>query len=453
MDEAADGIVLRQTYDWRNISLTFVVKEAKDEDAAYRKISSLTQALKNCTIRFDDIDLDFYCILDGSTQPERLQNGTFKVVFNLKNDWGRGDKVAKEWDIIPVNGKMIKINYKRNWATMEGYSVCFDANEVEESLGSADIYIDLNRVEAIAQNNTNWTDFFLDLGVAINKYKETNEQNGVLDIDEVYSVDAAKQVLQNRNQFSVTYNRFHKDGYADFPGPKTFPSLVWNTKSSNTFYFNTDVGAGWNAQDITVSVIGRWYRAQSGNSGGMFGAKTDNYGLTLVGTTAYYDAMGIGSYGQTVIGSSSSSGGGFVIETVDDLASLPLREYAIKSAKYSDNPAAGYADFVFDGKTLTRGGTANKELTQNITIGLATCAHQSTMKCAINCDIARVRIYHNGELVRDFIPIDGSLKNGFVNNYDTGFYDVITMTYIPWSLYGNDNIKGPAPNGYMPIPA
>lgn len=452
MDEAAEGILLRQAYDWRTIRLTFIVKEKRDEDGAYRNISALTEALKDCTIRFDDINLDFRCILDGTTQPERLQNGVFRVVFSLKNDWGRGGKITREWTIDHAEGKMIKVSYVRNWTpTIEGYTVCFDSGEAREQLGTEEIYVDMSLVEELAERNTSWEEFFLELGIPVNKYKQVNELNGFLDINTPYSVESAKQILTDRSTFTIYYNRFHKDGYPDFPGPKTYPSLTWQTGESNNYYFSCGIGKGWNVQDITVNVIGRYYKATAASNGGMFGAYTDNYGLTLKGSTAYYDMMGKSS-AQTVIGESSGSGGGIAIGTLEDLASLPLREYAIKSSNEGASPIRGYVDLIFNGATLTRYDCADAALTQDITIGIATCAHEAQTKPAINCDIARVRIYHKGELVRDLIPIDGNLKNCFINSWDTGFYDIISMTYIPWSNYGGATPPDFDPDKYLRIP-
>lgn len=113
MDEATEGTLLRQGYDWRNIKLTFLIRET-DEDKAYKRISALTEALKKCTLRFDDIALDFPCVLDGTTVPDRLQNGVFKVIFNLKNDWAWGEVQSFEFTVPTANAKRIHIDFIRN---------------------------------------------------------------------------------------------------------------------------------------------------------------------------------------------------------------------------------------------------------------------------------------------------------------------------------------------------
>ncbi len=49
------------------------------------------------------------------------------------------------------------------------------------------------------------------------------------------------------------------------------------------------------------------------------------------------------------------------------------------------------------------------------------------------------------------IPIAGNVKNGFVNNYDTGLYDVVEMSFIPWS--NTSGSSGQKPNEIMPLPS
>ena len=73
LDGSNTGYLLRQSYDFKTIKLTFLVKE-ETEDAAYKKISALTEALKQSNIKFGDIDLVFPCLLTGASIPERIKN-------------------------------------------------------------------------------------------------------------------------------------------------------------------------------------------------------------------------------------------------------------------------------------------------------------------------------------------------------------------------------------------
>lgn len=431
MDEATEGSLLRQAYDWRNIKLTFLIREI-DEDQAYKRISALTEALKNCTLRFDDIELDFPCVLDGTTVPDRLQNGVFKVVFNLKNDWALGEPVSFTYHVAPANAKMIHVKFVRSWApVMEAYMICFDNNEIYEDIATEDFYIDLALVEELANRNTSWSEFFLELGVPVNKYKLVADLNGFLDINDEYSPAKAKEVIEARDEFTVYYNRYHKDGYPDFPEDRTYPSLVWKAREGNIYYFDTGIGNGWNIQDISVVVTGRWYDIMG--VGCMFGVPGVNYSLWKDANEAFYLTGGVNPYHQKVF--EAGSGGqseNVIIETLEPIADVPLRDYGIKSSNEGSAPVTGFADLVFNGITLTRVDCASLVLDKNLTIGYGFVTSDTSNKALDRADIARVRIYHKGELVQDLIPIAGNLKNCFINDYDDGFYDTISMKFIPW---------------------
>lgn len=451
MDEATEGTLLRQGYDWRNIKLTFLIRET-DEDKAYKRISALTEALKKCTLRFDDIELDFPCVLDGTTVPDRLQNGVFKVIFNLKNDWAWGEVQSFEYTIPTANAKRIHIDFIRNWTpVMESYAVCFDDNEKNEKLGSEDFYIDLSLVEQLAEKNTSWAEFFLELGVPVNKYKRVYDLNGFLNIDEAYSKETAISILQTREEFIVYYNRFHCDGYEDLPYPKTYPSLAWHAPKANNYYFDTGLGNGWNIQDISVVAIGRWFDIMGGGS--MFGVKDQDFSLSKQTENAYYAIGTANPYHQAVFNfdQTGQGGSGTIIGTLEDIADVPLREYAIKSSNEGAAPVPGFADLVFNGITLTRKESGSVVLTNNLCIGMGYLQNESQNGVVTSAEIARVRIYHQGNLVADFIPIAGNLKNGFINDYDVGFYDIISMKYIGWT--NTTGLNGRAPeDDLMTIP-
>lgn len=370
MDEATEGSLLRQSYDWRNIKLTFLIREV-DEDKAYKRISALTDALKKCTLRFDDIELDFPCVLDGSTVPDRLQNGVFKLVVNLKNDWALGEVKSFEYNVAAANAKQIHVTFIRNWTpVMESYAVCFDENEKNEQLGTEDFYIDLSLVEELANANTSWAEFFLALGIPVNKYKRVFDLNGFLDITDEYSPAKAKEILNERDSFIVYYNRFHLDGYEDLPGPKNYPSLAWHAPKTNNYYFDTGIGKGWDIQDITVTAIGRWFDITGG--GCMFGTKNQSFSLSKSAENAYYAVGKDNPYFQAVfnVESAGQGGSGVIIGTLEDIANVPLREYAIKSSNEGASPVKGFADLVFNGITLTRVESGSVVLTNNLCIGM-----------------------------------------------------------------------------------
>lgn len=455
MDEATEGTLLRQSYDWRNIRLTFLIREVS-EDGAYKRISALTEALKNCTIRFDDIELDFPCVLEGSTVPDRLQNGVFKLIVLLKNDWAIGDLHTESFDIDDEDAKQITVTFIRNWADTMGYAVnCFTNDEIYEKLAEEEFYIDLTKVPEISGYVTSWQEFFLSLGVDVNKYKSANEQNGFLDIDSEYSEENAVTILNDRAAFTIYYNRMQMDGYPDLPGPKTYPSLVWQAKAGNIYYFETDVGKGWDTDDITVDIIGRYYKVPITSNGPMFGTKAqEGYGLEGNGNYAdYYLGRASSPTSIKVYDVDSSSGKNIVISTLEDVSDVPLRSHGIKSSNEGSSPVEGFADLVFNGVTLTRQANTNFTLDSNLCIAYGNSINATTTNhIGENLDIARVRIYYKGELIRDYIPITGHLKNGFYNDYDIGLYDTKNMKFLTWTSYPEG--KGREPDGdLMPIPA
>ena len=455
MDEATEGTLLRQSYDWRNIRLTFLIRELS-EDGAYKRIQALTEALKNCTIRFDDIELDFPCVLDGTTVPDRLQNGVFKLIVLLKNDWAIGDLHSESFDIDDEDAKQITVTFIRNWADTMGYAVnCFTQDEIYEKLAEEEFYIDLKQVPEISGYVTSWQEFFLSLGVDVNKYKSANEQNGFLDIDDEYSEEKAIEILDNRDTFTIYYNRMQMDGYPDLPGPKTYPSLVWQAKSDNIYYFETDVGEGWDTNDITVDITGRYYTVSITSNGPMFGTKEqEGYGLEANGDYAdYYLGQPSNGISQKVYESDSTKGNSIVISTLEDVSDVPLRAHGIKSSNEGSAPVEGFADLVFNGVTLTRQSNTNFTLASNLCVAYGNSIHpNSNNNVGRNLDIARVRIYYKGELIRDYIPVSGHIKNGFYNDYDVGLYDTKNMVFLTWKGYPDK--EGRKPDGdLMPVPA
>ena len=54
-------------------------------------------------------------------------------------------------------------------------------------------------------------------------------------------------------------------------------------------------------------------------------------------------------------------------------------------------------------------------------------------------------------MVEDLIPIAVNVKNGFINTYSQGFYDVNNFKFIPWSKSNGDS--GATPPAILPIPS
>jgi hypothetical protein len=445
LDGSVQGTLLRQSYDYKSIRVTFIIK-AENEDDGYKQISRLTEALKKCCVKFDDIDLMFPCLLNGASVPERLQNGVFRVSYILLNDWGIGDTVELEYEIPQTDLQELKIKYIENWApTAKGYAKCYDDSELYKTIAEETVYIETEKIAESAAQSTSWVNFFLALGVDVDKYKpETNNTlNGFIDISEEYSEAGAVELMSKENRFNIYYNRFQKDGLADLPLDTVYPSLVWSVDTNEDgYYFDLGVGKDWNMRDITILAIGRWFEATG--AGTMVGAGADSYSLALNMPNASYMLGSSTSPITAKVFTDSAKGNKVILQTLEDIDDTPLRKYGFKSSNDGAAPINGYADVIFNGVTLDRTQVLDDTLDSNITL---LYGNQGKAKF---CDMARIQIFYKGELIRDLIPIAGNVKNGFVNSYDTGLYDIISMEFIPWTKSNGDT--GASPEEIMPIP-
>ena len=453
LDGSVQGTLLRQSYDYKSIRVTFVIK-AENEDEGYKQISRLTEALKKCCVKFEDINLVFPCVLNGASVPERLQNGVFKVSYILLNDWGIGDAVTLSFDIEQKEIQEIEIKYVENWSTTtKGYTQCYEEKEIYRTIAEETVYIESGKVAEKAATASTWNDFFLALGVDIDKHKPQtkNTLNGFIHIEDEYSEDAAKELFTHTTAFEVFYNRFQKKGLADLPENTNYPSIVWTTGAENRYYFDLGVGQGWDIRDITVYVWGRWFQALTTGSGqalsgSMIGAGNEqpfNLALTVPKAITQIDNI-TATQEFKVFESSSTKGGHFIIETLESIAATPLRKYGFKSSNDGETPVDGYCDVIFNGITLDRVPIDSVVLNKNLTL------LYGNLGTGKYCEASRIQIWYKGELIKDLIPVNGNVKNGFVNTYDTGLYDINKMEFVAWSNTAGD--KGQEPQAIMQIP-
>ena len=89
LDGASAPTFIRQQEKFKKISLTVVI-EGKDENEVYMMFSKLAGELRFGTLAFDDMDLTFKVVLEGSATPERLKKGVYQVEFELKSAYGMG---------------------------------------------------------------------------------------------------------------------------------------------------------------------------------------------------------------------------------------------------------------------------------------------------------------------------------------------------------------------------
>lgn len=443
LSSALEGTLLNQKYDYKDIKVTFLIKETQ-EDLAYKRISALTEALKTCQIKFDDIDLIFPCFLIGSQTPQRLKNGKFKITYTLKNDWGIGEKITQSFDLTTVNCKQIKVQYILHWQnTMDYYIDCFSKDEQEQMIGEEKVWINLETLDSLIAESGSWDQLFLNLGVDLQAYHPNNALLGTTWIQQSYNESNVKQIIKD-GVIKVIYMKFHKDGYPDFP-EAYYPSLVWTTTDLNKYFIDLGVGIGWDIRDISIYVTGRYFSTLTNGNGCIVGANSDmpfNIAFNNPDAIIETDKADTQRYRYQVIETSSGGGGDVIFQTLESISSLPLRTYGFKSSKDSAAPIIGYCDVLFNGTTLDRIPMNPVILTKNLSL---LYGNQGIGKYI---DAARVQVYYKGELMVDAIPIDGNIKNGFINSYDTGFYDIVNMKFLPWVNYVTNEV-GPHPEDIM----
>lgn len=453
MDGALEGTILRQSYDYRSLKLTFLSKENNIEQDVTQRISYLVSNLKECRLVFSDIsDFTFHCYLDSVTEPQRVAQHRYKIECTLKFDWIEysGDQ-GQPITITPtkVNAQKINLTYINNWSTtISSYQDCFDDDEIYQTIAKESMYIDRQKIAAQANAAESWDEFFLGMGIPLNKYKPNtdNTLNGFIYMPDEFSAQAAQTIFNKQSDFKIYYNRFQKDGFADLPTNTVYPSIVWTTGEDNRYYFNLGVGQGWDIRDITLYVWGRYfYPITSTGNGSMFGSGgTGYFTLGMQSPNAVVQADTVSTQRLFEVYKTSSSGGPINIQTLESISATPLRQYGYKSSQ--DGPAAipGFCDILYNGLTLDRIPIDSVILDGNLYL---MNGKQGTGKY---CEITRVQVYYKGELVKDLIPIASNIKNGFVNNYDTGLYDVVEMTFIPWS--NTSGSTGQQPQSIMPLP-
>lgn len=433
-DEALDGTLLAQLREFREIQLKFFLN-TETEDEAYKEYSKLIENISRSTIVFEDIDLTFQCYLTGSTKPARVKNGKFIVTVVLRNSLAKGQEVTVSFDVTKVEVRKITVNYYRNWSTtVNYYTDAFDDSDLHELIKSEDVYVSTTEPTA-----TSYDTYFGGLGINLDKYQSEGEQPGRINISSAFDSNTAAAL----SSIDVYYDKIQTDGVDDIPSGKYFPNQVFTFADDNDKYFEVPITADTKVEDVTVEVTSRWFDqltdnqlfaiddADSGNPNYIYQLKSSKL---ATGST-------VSPIESTVYQTNSSSGRTFILVTYEDISSVPMRKHAIVSSNKGESKQDGYYTIVFNGTTLARKpipDTLVGQTTSKIRVGAAK-----------NCDLARVRIYIKDELVHDLIPINSSVKNCFVNNFDDGLYDVNTFDFIPWT---NSNATGAAPASPMVKP-
>lgn len=425
-----EGILVNQKQDFKTMELTFLVKGENEQDAL-KNIGLLTNELKKCEIQFDDIDYTFYCILNSKQYPTRYKNACFKLTYILKIQSIQGEYKHYSFEVGNKNITKLNLKYIDNLASIIGsYIDGYSESEYFKELATENVYIDNDAVAAAANNSDNWTTFFLSLGIDVNKHKPIaeNTYNGVINIDEEYSSELAANIFNSRKTFSIYYNRFHKDGITDFPMDITFPSLTWDSQEEYCIPFTVNEPA--NYANTSILLYGRPTASKSGTNKLTGTRSGKRFEITLSESIDMKFSIGDNSRVYPIVDNKSSSSGGVTITTISDVSGLPLKKYSIESGSkdfktyYYVNGACASASSKYPVTTLN----------SDWVIGEG---------CG-NFEFSRIQIKVGDNIIHDFIPINGSLKNGFINNVDNGFYDIVSMKFYPWeTFYEEPSYKPP----------
>lgn len=328
---------------------------------------------------------------------------------------------------------------------MRGYANCFDRKYWYEYIDKETLYIDKTTLEEKANAALSWNELFLAFGVDLDKYKKINTLNGFVHITDAYTPEAALTYFDTHTDFNIYYNRYQKEGFVDLPEKMTYPSVVWYVKDNNYGYeLDLKVGKGLKIEDITIYVWGRWYETKG--AGSMFGAgQNDGFGMAFLMPKVKQMVGNITAEREDTVFGSTYSGGSIIVQTFEDIDATLIRKYGFKSSVDGAIQQVGFADVIFNGTTVDRTDTQATELQENIRL---LNGRQGVGKYI---DIARVQVFNKGQLIRDAVPINGSLMNGFMNLYSQGLYDINTMEFLPWKNENGDT--GATPPALMPIPS
>ena len=104
---------IRQQDSFKRVRLSFLIL-GNDEQDAFLRISKLTNLLKSCEVKFDDLDYTFQLKLTGQAQPSRLKNGNFVVDYQFTSDYAKGDREIYTTNSNLTNSFKLTVLYYKN---------------------------------------------------------------------------------------------------------------------------------------------------------------------------------------------------------------------------------------------------------------------------------------------------------------------------------------------------
>lgn len=104
---------IRQQDSFKKVELQFLVLGADEQDA-FLRISKLTNLLKSCDVKFDDLDYIFSMKMTGQMDPERLKNGNFIVKYQFTSDYAKGEREIYTTNANLTNAFRLQVVYYQN---------------------------------------------------------------------------------------------------------------------------------------------------------------------------------------------------------------------------------------------------------------------------------------------------------------------------------------------------
>ena len=171
---------IRQQDKFKTINLEFLVLE-QNEDIAFKKFSRLTAALKQATIKFDDLDFTFDVNLVEAGEPTRLKNGNFIISYVLSSGYAKGQREVYTTNANMTNAFKLAISYYKNSTTLlDTIFVTIRASMFDKEIVTLE-----------------------DLGIDVNKYRPDYHETGIA--TNLAGIDLTYDNLQKLQVMVINY--------------------------------------------------------------------------------------------------------------------------------------------------------------------------------------------------------------------------------------------------------
>ena len=119
LKNASNPLYFGDQVTYKQIKLSFLIKD-NDDNSAFRDISNLVAQLKKCTIKFDDMDFLYDCVIQEAGEPTKsISDGRFKLDVTLKAAYAYLPEVSQTYDLTFSSSKddSVDLNVQGNIPT------------------------------------------------------------------------------------------------------------------------------------------------------------------------------------------------------------------------------------------------------------------------------------------------------------------------------------------------